>query len=62
MTEDFFEKWNTILSDAKNSLVQLLLSESIQIVKKLDEELDSEIKKVHPNDFREKRIRFENHK
>ena len=62
MTEDFFEKWNTILLDAKNSLVQLLLSESLQIVKKLDEELDSEIKKIHPNDFREKRIRFENHK
>ena len=62
VTEDFFEKWNTILLDAKNSLVQLLLSESLQIVKKLDEELDSEIKKIHPNDFREKRIRFENHK
>ena len=35
VTEDFFEKWNTILLDAKNSLVQLLLSESLQIVKNL---------------------------
>ena len=61
VTEDFFEKWNTILSDAENSLLQLLLRESLQIVKKRDEELDSEIKKIHPNDIREKRIQFENH-
>ena len=60
VTEDFFEKWNTILLDAENSLVQLLLSESLQVVKKLDEELDSEIKKIHSNDVREKRIQFEN--
>ena len=58
MREDFFEKWNTILLDAENSLVQLLLSESLQVVKKLD--LDSETKKIHPNDIREKRIQFEN--
>ena len=58
--EDFFEKWNTILLDAENSLVQLLLSESLQVVKKLDEELDSKTKKIHPNDVRQKRIQFEN--
>ena len=60
VTEDLFEKWNTILVDPENSLVQLLLSKSLQVVKKLDEELDSEIKNIHPNDVREKRIEFEN--
>ena len=60
VTENFCEKWNTILLDVENSLVQLLLSELLQVVKKLDEELDSEIKKIHPNDVREKRIQFEN--
>ena len=45
MTEGFFEKWNTILSDSGNGLVQLLLSESLQVVKKLDKELDSELRK-----------------
>ena len=29
-------------------------------MKNLDEELDSEIKKTHPNDVREKRVQFEN--
>ena len=37
-----------------------MLSESLQVVKKLDEELDSEIKKINPNDVREKRLQFEN--
>ena len=32
----------------------------LQVVKKLDEDLDSEVKKIHPNDVREKRIEFEN--
>ena len=54
MTEGFFEKWNTILSDSGNGLVQLLLSESLQVMKKPDKELDSEIKKIHPNAVREK--------
>ena len=58
--EDFFEKWNTIFLDAENSLVQLLLRESLQVVGKLNEELDSEIKKIHPNDIKENRIQFEN--
>ena len=58
--ENFFEKWNTILLDTENSLVQSFLSESLRFVKKLDEELDSEIKKIHPSDIREKRIQFEN--
>ena len=60
VTEGFFEKWNTILSDSGNGLVQLLLSESLQVVKKPDKELDSEIKKIHPNAVREKWIQFEN--
>ena len=54
MTEGFFEKWSTILSDSGNGLVQLLLSESLQVMKKPDKELDSEIKKIHPNAVREK--------
>ena len=43
-------------------IVQLSLRESFHVVKKLDEELESEIKKIHRNDVREKRIQFENHK
>ena len=34
VTEDFFKKWNTILLDVKSSLVQSLLGESLQVVKK----------------------------
>ena len=60
MTVGFFEKWHTILLDAENGLVQLLLSESLKVVKKLDEELDSAYKEIHPNIFKEKRIQFEN--
>ena len=56
----FFNFVTAPLLDAENSLVQLLLSESLQVAKKLDEELDSEIKKIHPNDVREIRIQFEN--
>ena len=60
VTEEFFEKWNAMLLDAEKTLVQLLLRESLQVVKKLDEKMVREIKKVHPNDVREKRIQFEN--
>ena len=60
VTEDFFEKWNTILLDAKNSLVQLLLIKSLQVLENLDEALNSKIKKTPLNDVREKQIQFEN--
>ena len=60
VTVGFFEKWHTILLDAENGLVQLLLSESLKVVKKLDEELDSEYKEIRPNIFKEKQIQFEN--
>ena len=60
-TENIFEKWNTLLLDVENSLVQLLLSELLQVVNKFDEELDSEIKKIHPNVVREKQIHLENY-
>ena len=60
MTVGFFEKWHTKLLDAENGLVQLLLSESLKVVKKLDEELDSEYKEIRPNIFKEKQIQFEN--
>ena len=46
VTEEFFEKWYAILLDAEKTLVQLLLRESLQVVKKLDEKMVSEIKKV----------------
>ena len=44
--EEFFEKQNAILLDTEKTSVQLLLRESLQVVKKLDEKIVSEIKKV----------------
>ena len=32
VTEDFFKKWNTILLNHENSLIQILLSESMKVV------------------------------
>ena len=66
VTEDFLEKWNSILLDAKSNLVQLLLRESLQVVEKLDKELERRIKKIYPNHVKEKRIQlkkqYENYK
>ena len=60
MTGDFLTKWTKILVNAETKLVELLLTESLQVVKELDKELDSELKKSHPNFFKEKKLQIEN--
>ena len=59
VTGDFLTKWTMILVNAETKLVELLLAESLQVVKELDKKLDSELKKSHPNHFKEKRLQTE---
>ena len=60
VTGGFLTKWTKVLVNAETKLVELLLAESLQVVKELDKELDSELKKSHPNHFKEKRLQIEN--
>ena len=55
VSEDFLEKWNTILFTAGQDLVKLLLSEPLEIVVSLDKALDEEIPKISPINVAEKK-------
>ena len=43
------KKWNSVLFDAERSLVELLLTESDNVIKKIKTEFDQELKKQHPD-------------
>ena len=45
----FNKNWNSILFDAERSLVELLLTESGNVIKKSETEFDQELKKQHPD-------------
>ena len=45
----FNKKWNSVLFDAERSLVELLLTESDNVIKKSETEVDQELKKQHPD-------------
>ena len=49
MTRQFNKKWNSVLFDAERSLVELLLTESDNVIKKIETEFDQELKKQHPD-------------
>ena len=55
VSEDFLEKWNTILFTAGQDLVKLLLSGPLEIVVSLDKALDEEIPKINPINVAEKK-------
>ena len=55
VSEDFFQKWNTILSIAEQDLVKLLLSKSLEIVDSLDKAFDEETRKINPIKVAEKK-------
>ena len=42
----FNKKWNSVLFDAERSLVELLLTESDNVIKKSETEFDQELKKT----------------
>ena len=43
--EQFNKKWNSVLFDAERSLVELLLTELGNVIKKIETEFDQELKK-----------------
>ena len=49
MTGQFNEKWNSVLFDTERRLVELLLTESDNVIKKVETEFDQELKKQHPD-------------
>ena len=51
VSSDFYNNWKTIISEAENDLVQLLLVESNKIIAKIDFEIQSYIKEYHPNNY-----------
>ena len=48
MTEQFNKKRNSVCFDAERSLVELLLTKSDNVIKKIETEFDQELKKQHP--------------
>lgn len=57
VSENFLEKWNTILITSKQDLVKLLLTESLQLVDSLDKAHDEEILKINSTEVTgEKRL------
>ena len=49
MTGQFNKKWNSILFDAERRQVELLLTESDNVIKKVETEFDQKLKKQHPD-------------
>ena len=47
--EQFNKKWNSVLFDAERSLVELLLTELGNVIKKIETEFDQELKKTKPD-------------
>ena len=45
----FNKKWNSILFDAERRQVELLLTESDNVIKKVETEFDQKLKKQHPD-------------
>ena len=49
MTKQFNKKWNFVLFDAEWRLVELLITESDNVIKTIETEFDQELKKQHPD-------------
>ena len=49
MTGQFNKTWNSILFDAERRQVELLLTESDNVIKKVETEFDQKLKKQHPD-------------
>ena len=49
MTGQFNKKWNSVLFHTERRLVELLLTESDNVIKKVETEFDQELKKQHPD-------------
>ena len=60
LSEDFFIKWEEILYNAEKILVQLLLYESSKVIAKIEIDFSNEIYKLHPDDYKAKRIELTN--
>ena len=56
ISDDFQIKWNEILYNVENNLVELLLYESSKVVVKLEIDFNKELLNRHPNDYKEKHI------
>ena len=54
VSENLFEKWNTIQFTTEQDLFKLLLKESLQVVNSLDKAIDKEIQKMNPIQIAEK--------
>ena len=52
ISKDFNNKWNNMLWDAERNLVELLLSESLKVVERVELDLDLELKRVYPKNMR----------
>ena len=51
VTEDFHRKWQQILYDAEKNLAELLRYEVSQVVAKIQIGLNTEIRKINPNNY-----------
>ena len=62
VSEDFFIKCKEILYNAEKNLVELLLYESSKVIAKIEINFSNEIYKLHPDDYKAKRIELTNNK
>ena len=49
MTGQFNKKWNSVLFHTERRLVELLLTESDNVIKNVETDFDQELKKQHPD-------------
>ena len=55
VTDSFQQKWDAILFNAERNLVELLLVETDSVIKKLELDIDKELKRLFPNSIEENR-------
>ena len=60
LSKDFNQRWNEILYNAENNLVELLLYESNKVVAKMQIDLDQEIKRIDPRNYDKARRNLDN--
>ena len=54
-TDGFQQKWDAILFNAERNLVELLLVETDSVIKKLELDINKELKRLFPNSIEENR-------
>ena len=60
VSEDYLIKWEQILYNTAKRLVELMLYESSKVIAKIEIDFSNEVHKLHPDDYKMKRIELTN--